>query len=611
MVWSEGKRGVHCGASVRRTAAAMWFRKSPLETITFSGEVPANWDKRILSGIPYSLGKHRRWEILEEAKCTDEHEDDYVTVSVAHEPVQRKADPQSSHLSARVETFTFKDALRRPAFQNPRRWSPARCHQNRRVQRQARQRNRRAKYSEFTDSAKINSEAQWYTNWSLQSWDLDTPPPERKRLPKGSSSHRSITTQKNISSLSSYRKPCHRQLSSLCSALSWKTDVVLPEDLKSMQKLSNRSGAGEKAPKYFFGSVDSRCVVCFDSENTLHDAGCGHGMCLQCWGRYAESNIEEGNGEFRCPVPDCICPAPLEIVKCMLSKEAWKRLAALQNDALVSSNPSLCYCPDPHCGRLLHTTEDAAIVQCPCGGAWCPKCKGPAHWPASCQDRRWLDANQGNLVAKSQTHTKTCPACFVEIEKNGGCSHMNCRVCKVHFCWECGSYATTTSYHKSGVPCKPTKWWLVPLSVEDPLAEYVAPHILAQDQKLREARTRLHNLGALSKQANISSLGYAAGLSIASIIQYEHRLLEMHHLVLHISLACHLNKDSVFSRDDIGTWSRGFQAHADSLLDFLTNPRTVAKGKRLAMKELKRLFGRKPNRVCDRVKYLTNLLAIQ
>jgi hypothetical protein len=147
--------------------------------------------------------------------------------------------------------------------------------------------------------------------------------------------------------------------------------------------------------------------------------------------------------------------------------------------------------------------------------------------------------------------------------------------------------------------------------VEDPLAEHVVPHILAQDQKLREGRTRLQNLGALSNHANASSLGYAAGLSLASIIQHEHRLIEMHHLVLHIFLACHLNKDSVFSMDGIGTWSREIQAYADSLLDFLTNPRTAAKGTRLAMKELKQRFCRKPNRVCDRVKHLTKLLAIQ
>ena len=30
-----------------------------------------------------------------------------------------------------------------------------------------------------------------------------------------------------------------------------------------------------------------------------------------------------------------------------------------------------------------------------------------------------------------------CPACSVPIEKDGGCHHMNCTNCGVHFCWDC------------------------------------------------------------------------------------------------------------------------------------------------------------------------------
>lgn len=33
--------------------------------------------------------------------------------------------------------------------------------------------------------------------------------------------------------------------------------------------------------------------------------------------------------------------------------------------------------------------------------------------------------------------TKNCPNCHVAIEKNGGCSNMNCYKCKAAFCWTC------------------------------------------------------------------------------------------------------------------------------------------------------------------------------
>lgn len=34
-------------------------------------------------------------------------------------------------------------------------------------------------------------------------------------------------------------------------------------------------------------------------------------------------------------------------------------------------------------------------------------------------------------------HTKKCPKCTVDIEKNQGCMHMTCRSCKHEFCWIC------------------------------------------------------------------------------------------------------------------------------------------------------------------------------
>jgi hypothetical protein len=36
-----------------------------------------------------------------------------------------------------------------------------------------------------------------------------------------------------------------------------------------------------------------------------------------------------------------------------------------------------------------------------------------------------------NLIAKE------CPKCKVMIEKTGGCNHLNCSNCKIHFCFDC------------------------------------------------------------------------------------------------------------------------------------------------------------------------------
>uniref|UniRef100_A0A3Q2CPR7 E3 ubiquitin-protein ligase parkin n=2 Tax=Cyprinodon variegatus TaxID=28743 RepID=A0A3Q2CPR7_CYPVA len=37
-----------------------------------------------------------------------------------------------------------------------------------------------------------------------------------------------------------------------------------------------------------------------------------------------------------------------------------------------------------------------------------------------------------------RTSTKKCPSCLVPVERNGGCMHMQCSVCRAEWCWLCG-----------------------------------------------------------------------------------------------------------------------------------------------------------------------------
>lgn len=40
-----------------------------------------------------------------------------------------------------------------------------------------------------------------------------------------------------------------------------------------------------------------------------------------------------------------------------------------------------------------------------------------------------------------------CPVCRAKVEKNEGCNHMTCIICKYEFCWFCLGYAGTGSNH--------------------------------------------------------------------------------------------------------------------------------------------------------------------
>jgi len=51
-------------------------------------------------------------------------------------------------------------------------------------------------------------------------------------------------------------------------------------------------------------------------------------------------------------------------------------------------------------------------------------------------------------------HSRPCPRCRVPITKEGGCNHMQCQKCKLHFCWACMRESTTCGSYKcnNGAP---------------------------------------------------------------------------------------------------------------------------------------------------------------
>lgn len=115
-------------------------------------------------------------------------------------------------------------------------------------------------------------------------------------------------------------------------------------------------------------------------------------------------------------------------------------------------------------------------VRCECGYPFCFRCGEESHDPSSCSqvlqqiynipkffyphnanrdivkiniaskinnNLRQLSVWSEKCSNESETanwilaNTKKCPKCHARIEKNQGCNHMNCKLCKYEFCWIC------------------------------------------------------------------------------------------------------------------------------------------------------------------------------
>lgn len=74
------------------------------------------------------------------------------------------------------------------------------------------------------------------------------------------------------------------------------------------------------------------------------------------------------------------------------------------------------------------------------------------HMPLKCEEFSFFinatnlnDAYVNNWICSK---TRKCPNCLKDIEKNGGCNHMTCKLCSHQFCWLCFKNWTNHSNEK-------------------------------------------------------------------------------------------------------------------------------------------------------------------
>lgn len=190
------------------------------------------------------------------------------------------------------------------------------------------------------------------------------------------------------------------------------------------------------------------CRICCD-DSVSSDAlslGCGHKFCRTCYSEYLRNQVTDGPSCIRaqCPEHKCNQSVPRSFFTVLLDEAVSERYSMFVMRNYIETSKNMRYCPAPGCAKVA-IGSGVTKVNCTCSNPFCFRCGEEAHDPCSCtQLAEWSlkCINESETANWILANTKKCPKCNTRIEKNQGCNHMNCKLCKYEFCWICmGSWA--------------------------------------------------------------------------------------------------------------------------------------------------------------------------
>lgn len=201
-------------------------------------------------------------------------------------------------------------------------------------------------------------------------------------------------------------------------------------------------------------TTEAVCPVCFCEATDPIELTCGHIYCTQCLQHFLRSAAGPSFASLRCIATDqtadsekttsadCRKDISYPIIRLLLSSSEENQLLEAAFLAYIHSHPAeFHYCPTPDCKALYRPiTKEGTSHQCStCLNRICAVCHTEFHESLTCAEHR--DNLEGGNAAfrrwREENGVRPCPACHVNLEKNGGCNHMHCTNCKTHICWVC------------------------------------------------------------------------------------------------------------------------------------------------------------------------------
>lgn len=202
------------------------------------------------------------------------------------------------------------------------------------------------------------------------------------------------------------------------------------------------------------------CLTCLDYENPVVAFPCrsDHVMCLYCFEQYARCSLREKSMVLHremgysllCPEK---CPNSCLVdthILHILGPDEYQIYQSYAAEECLLHEMKGMICPNSKCGAgLYYETEHPAgekvmVVCSSCRYEFCSACREPFHGTTTCH------ASQSRLAGSTKAVedyyasiqmieqiAKRCPKCQAPTQRNGGCMHMTCRVCRYEWCWNC------------------------------------------------------------------------------------------------------------------------------------------------------------------------------
>jgi ariadne-1 len=190
-------------------------------------------------------------------------------------------------------------------------------------------------------------------------------------------------------------------------------------------------------------SLPIRCRICGDlsPSDECYGLHCGHQFCRSCYATYLDHQIKDGPScvHTHCPEYQCKQAMTIHAVFSLCSLETYERYMMYLTRNFIETSSCMRWCPHPGCDCVA-IGSGITTVLCQCNLPYCFRCGQEAHDPATCAHLLlWQEKcnNESETANWILANTKKCPKCQTRIEKNQGCNHMNCKMCKYEFCWIC------------------------------------------------------------------------------------------------------------------------------------------------------------------------------